>query len=128
MKDEILTELRRKLSEGVRAKLPSRVRVILLASEDARELNRRFFKKSVPANVLSFRYGPDYGEILVCPAVIRRESREQGNTYPYQLAWMIIHGMLHLSGLHHEQSKKAAKRVGKLEEKALDTLFHKDKK
>lgn len=66
---------------------------------------------------------PDYGEILVCPEVVRREAREQGNTYKYQMTWMIIHGILHLAELHHERSKKAARRVELLERQILNKLF-----
>ena len=86
-------------------------------------LNRVYLKKGKLANVLSFRYGLDYGEILVCPEVIRREAKEQGNTYKYQMTWMILHGILHLAELHHEESKRVAQRVEALEKRVLHKLF-----
>lgn len=128
MKDKIFAEIKRKLPRAVRIKLSRKVEIIFLAPKDSCELNRKFFKKSVPANVLSFRYGSDYGEILVCPEIIRREAKKQGNAYKYQFAWMILHGMIHLAGMHHEGSREKAKRVEKLEERVLGALFHKDKK
>lgn len=60
----------------------------------------------------------------MCPGVIRREAKKQENTYKYQMTWMILHGMLHLTGLHHEKSKIAAKKVEQLEEKILHRIFN----
>lgn len=65
----------------------------------------------------------DYGEILVCPEVIRREAKKQGNTYKYQFTWMVLHGILHLAEIHHERSPKMAKRVAALEKRVLRKLF-----
>lgn len=123
MRDTILTGFRRKLPRATLKKLPREVRVVGVGLRESYNLNRRFFKKSRSANVLSFRYGPDYGEILLCPKIIRREAKEQGNTYKYQFAWMILHGMLHLAGMHHERSKQEARRVEKMEEQVLKRLF-----
>lgn len=83
--------------------------------KESRRLNHIYRGKDKATNILSFRYSKDYGEILVCPEVIRREAKAQGNTYKYQVTWMILHGMLHLAGLHHEKSLKTAKRVERIE-------------
>ena len=88
----------------------------------ASELNRRYRGKNKPADVLSFRYGSDYGEILLCPVVIRREAKKQGNSYRHQMLWMILHGIIHLAGLHHEKSKGAERRIAKLEKKILKKI------
>jgi len=44
----------------------------------------------------------ELGELLVCPAVVRRYAAEEGNEVDRQLAWTIIHGVLHLLGYDHE--------------------------
>lgn len=41
------------------------------------------------------------GEILLCPAVIRREAREQGEAYRVRLRMLLEHGLIHLLGLDH---------------------------
>ena len=64
-----------------------------------------------------------YGEILTCPEVIKREAKEQGNTQEFQMTWMIVHGMIHLAGVHHEKSSIAEKKVGEIERKILSKLF-----
>lgn len=93
-----------------------------VSEKESARLNRAYRAKRTPANVLSFLYGKGYGEIIVCSSVIRREARAQKHSYKYQLAWMIVHGMIHLSGLHHEKSRMTAERVERLEKQILKKL------
>jgi|GEM_PF-1119003 len=66
-----------------------------------------------------------YGEIIVCPSLIRVEAKAQQHTFEYQMTWMIAHGMIHLSGLHHEVSAADSKKSEALEKKILQNLFQK---
>ena len=114
------------LSKIIRERLPEKTMVVSVSSAISQQLNRRYRRKDKAANVLSFWYSKEYGEIIVCPVVIRREARAQGHTYQYQMTWMIVHGTIHLSGLHHEKSHVAADRVNRLEQKILRTIFKKE--
>lgn len=116
-------EIKKKLPLYLRKKLPSQIGIIAISPKASRRLNKIYRGKDKATNVLSFRFDKNYGEILVCPEVVRREARIQGNSYKYQMTWMVLHGMLHLAGLHHEKSKAAAKRVSDLEQKLLEGLF-----
>lgn len=107
----------------VARKLPKEIGVVSLSPEKSREMNNAYRKKNKPTNVLSFFYDKEYGEILVCPKVIREEGRLAGNSYEYQMTWMIVHGMLHLAGIHHEQSARAVLRVERIEKGILKKLF-----
>jgi probable rRNA maturation factor len=109
---------------SLKKQLPRKVAVVSISEKKSQALNKAYRKKDTPANVLSFLYGDDYGEILVCPAVIRREAKEQEHAYAYQMTWMILHGMIHLAGMHHERSKADAKRVENMERKILAQLFN----
>lgn len=111
------------LTQVVRRRLPVEISVVSVAEKESRLLNRRYRKKHKTANVLSFRYSKEYGEIIVCPSLIRREARKQKHTYRYQMTWMILHGTIHLSGLHHETSATTARRTEALEQKILDSIF-----
>lgn len=104
---------------ALQKRLPKEIIVVSLSAPQSAVLNRRYRNTRTPANVLSFLYGPEYGEIIVCPALIRVEAKTQGHSFEYQMTWMIIHGMLHLAGVHHEKSQAAAKRMARLEEEAL---------
>lgn len=111
------------LPRSLQKQLPKMATVIKISEEESRILNHRYRRSNRAANVLSFRYGPDYGEILVCPSVIRREAKEQESSYRYQLTWMILHGMIHLAGRHHEGSRKRAEVVVRLESRILGQIF-----
>lgn len=113
----------RHIPSEVRKRLPKKVAVFDINEGKSRALNQTYRKKNRPANVLSFRYDDSYGEILVCPAVIRREAKKQGNATVYQMTWMIAHGMLHLAGIHHERSLSMKKQAHRLEERILTNIF-----
>lgn len=122
MTTEIVEIIKRLLPRAVAKKLPSKIKVVSISWRESRILNKCYRHKNKPSNVLSFPYDLDYGEILVCPSVIRREAKKQGNSYKYQMTWMIIHGMLHLAGIHHEGSKRAARVVAELERSIMNKM------
>jgi probable rRNA maturation factor len=89
-------------------------------------LNRRYRDLNEPTDVLSFAEEPDedhwfgrrpdeseadtgeprsLGELVVCPAVVRRYAAEEGSEPGGQMAWTIVHGVLHLLGYDHEVDK-----------------------
>lgn len=126
MKTEVfVNDIRDLLPKRLQRKLPQEVAVISLSEARSQELNRIYREKDQPTNVLSFRYDEKYGEVLLCPAVIRQEAKLVGNTYRYQMTWMVVHGMLHLAGMHHEESATVAKLVEEIEAKIVDKLFAK---
>ena len=77
-----------------------------------RTLNRRYRGKDKPTNVLLFppsrtrlSRGADprpLGDVVICPAVLRREAREQGKAERAHWAHLVVHGTLHLAGYDHE--------------------------
>jgi probable rRNA maturation factor len=81
-----------------------------------RTLNRRFRGKDKPTNVLSFPAQPHpiargatlpLGDVVICPAVLRREAREQGKPERAHWAHLVVHGALHLVGYDHERDADA---------------------
>lgn len=121
----LLKKIRNALPKQFRESLPREVALIEISKEKSRTINRTYRKKNKPANVLSFRYGSAYGEILLCPDVIRKEARASGNSYSRQRAWMVLHGILHMAGIHHERSEAVLRRVEKIERKVLQKMFGK---
>ncbi len=114
-----IKKIKRALPRPLQKRLPAEIRVVEVSKKESWRLNWIYRGKNKPANVLSFRYGPDYSEIIICPSVIRKEAKKYGNSYRYQLRWMIAHGLLHLAGLHHERSPKARKKFEQIEQKIL---------
>lgn len=120
---EQMGRLRKLFPATIRNKLPAKIMVAPVSAEESLALNRRYCNKRIPANVLSFLYGKEYGEIIVCPSVIRAEAKAQGNLFEHQMTWMIVHGMLHLAGVHHEQSLKAGSDFERIEQRVLKRLM-----
>ncbi len=111
------------LPKIVRKNLPREITIVIIQEDVSRRLNRTYRSHDYPTNVLSFRYGDEYGEILLCLAVIRREARSYKQSFEYQRAWMIVHGVMHLAKMHHEQSRAAEKKFKHLEQELLTKLF-----
>lgn len=119
----LLKKIIRAFPKGFKKQLPKEAAVINISETRSRALHHAYFKKDTPTNVMSFRYAADYGEILVCPAIIKQESKRDGNSYHYQMTWMVVHGMLHLAGVHHEKSKRAASQFEALEAKIIKGML-----
>ena len=107
----------------IKKKLPKEIAVIEVALAKSRQLNRSYQGKDKATNVLSFLYDKEHGEIIICPSVVRREARIQNHSFQYQMTWMIVHGMIHLAGMHHEKSEAIAEKVQKLERRILEKVF-----
>ena len=121
-------EIVKNLPLAIQKWLPKEIGIIEVSAQESLKLNRIYRGKKKPTNVLSFRYGQEYGEIIICPAVIRREAKEQGNSQAFQMTWMIVHGMLHLAGMHHEKSARMAEKVERIEQGVLAVFLEKRKK
>lgn len=90
--------------------------VQVVSAPRMRVLNRRYRGKDKPTNVLSFPASPapdvrprPLGDVLICPAVLRREARAQGKSERAHWAHLIVHGTLHLAGYDHERDTDAAR-------------------
>ena len=80
----------------------------VVGEREGRRLNKTFRKMNRPTNVLSFSYGTQ-GDIVLCHPVIARECRAQGKSLRAHYAHLVVHGMLHLRGLDHEDRRAAAR-------------------
>jgi len=119
-----ISHLKKLFPAPLKKKLPHDIKIVEVSVKTSQKLNTIYRNKFRATNVLSFRYDSQYGEILICPEVIRREAKEQGNSYEYQMTWYSVHAMIHLAGIHHERSKSAAKKAESLEYRILKQLFH----
>jgi probable rRNA maturation factor len=101
---------------AARRRLPTRagrLSIVLVGPTTSQRLNQRYRRKNKPTNVLSWLWPPIeqqvgepvWGEIILCPAVIRREAPAFDRTYPEHLRRLLEHGMIHLLGADHETAK-----------------------
>lgn len=94
---------------------------------ECRTLNAQYRGKDTPTNVLSFPSETqhlDYqylGDLVICAPIVAEEADAQGKTVNAHWAHLVVHGMLHLQGLDHENEVDADK-MEALEIKILSTL------
>lgn len=110
-----IKELLERASAMVKARRKQRLSLAFVGVKTIHGLNRVYRKKDRPTDVLSFgsaadSFGDDtIGEILVCPAVARRQAEERGHSFEQEILKLVLHGYLHLLGFDHEQGKDAAR-------------------
>jgi probable rRNA maturation factor len=73
-------------------------------------LNQTYRKKSYVPNVLSFPLDPQTGEIVICPAVATKEARAYHLSKDGYIAFLFIHGLLHLKGFDHGKPMETLER------------------
>lgn len=118
--------------EGVRG--DTEVSILYVDETTIADLNNRFLGKEGPTDVLAFPIdeepveggrspdsggsGPGFnpspeeapsllGDVVICPSVAHRNAPEHAGTYDDELALLLVHGLLHLLGLDHEDPEEA---------------------
>jgi probable rRNA maturation factor len=62
------------------------------------------------------------GDVVICPAVAYRNAPEHAGTYDDELALLVVHGLLHLLGLDHDEPDEAEAMEAK--ERELLARYH----
>ena len=95
-----------------------------LGQARARKLNRDYRKRDYATDVLSFAGDgqESLGDLVMCPEVLIRQAREHDLSFKAELAYMLLHGLLHLLGYDHEASKSQAKRMFGLQDRIFNKL------
>ncbi len=111
--------------------VPPLVEVLLTDDEEIRRLNARWRGREAPTNVLSFPAGdvpfvPEVprplGALVLSGDTLQREAGARGVSLSEHLAWLVIHGILHLLGYDHEHDEAQAEHMEALERAALAHL------
>lgn len=84
----------------------------LVTKKSIQELNKKYRQKDMPTDVLSFPIQEKVqkinkipvllGDIVVCPAIIKKNALDFHNTTDKEFLKMIDHSVLHLVGIHHK--------------------------
>lgn len=86
--------------------------VVLLADDaTVRDLNRRFRGKDRPTNVLSFPAPASEGypgDVALSWETCESEATAAGRPLLHHAVHLVLHGVLHLNGLDHEEEDEAA--------------------
>lgn len=135
-------------AEGVRGDVE--VSLVFLDQEAMAELNSHFLDRQGPTDVLAFPIddepveggrspdaggsGPGWvparpqdlprllGDVAICPEVAWRNARAEGVAYEDEMALLVVHGLLHLQGMDHEDEDEASSMEAR--EQELLERFH----
>ncbi len=88
-------------------RLRGQVTVLLTTDTAIRRLNRRFRGKNKATDVLSFPADQSIsrgvaGDLAISVPMALRQAREHGHRLATEIKVLILHGLLHLTGLDHE--------------------------
>jgi probable rRNA maturation factor len=133
--------------EGVRGE--TEVSLLFVDETAISDLNARFLGKDGATDVLAFPIdeepaesgrspdsggtGPGFtvepeevptllGDVVICPAVAHRNAPDHAGNYDDEIALLVVHGLLHLLGLDHEDPDEADAMEAK--ERALLARHH----
>jgi len=105
------TGLARFVREAQRAVgLAGAVDVLLAGDATLRRLNRQFRGKDKPTDVLSFPVTEmlteeHAGDLAISLETATRQAREHGHALRDEVRVLLLHGLLHLSGMDHEMDR-----------------------
>jgi probable rRNA maturation factor len=82
------------------------VSIAIIGDSEIQKLNKKYRKIDCPTDVLSFE-GEEglLGEIIMDFEQIKRQALEKGVAIKYELAYILIHGLLHLTGYDDEREE-----------------------
>ncbi len=81
-----------------------------VGTKRARTLNQNYRKKDYVPNVLSFPLDETNGEIYICPEIAYPEAKDFNLTKDGYIAFLFIHGCLHLKGHDHGDTMETLER------------------
>ncbi len=78
-----------------------RLSVVVITLAKMRSLNRTYRKKDAPTDILSFPLSKTEGEIFLNLTEAGKESKKFGRPFENFIAFLFIHGLVHLKGFAH---------------------------
>jgi probable rRNA maturation factor len=141
-------ELARKVLAARGIKGETEVSILFVDEDSIAALNEQFLGKSGPTDVLSFPIedepgptgrSPDFGgsgpgsspeegaltllgDVVICPSMAAANATEHEVTLDDEVALLVVHGLLHLLGMDHEQDAEA-ERMEALEQELLHRFY-----
>ena len=76
--------------------------IAFVSDKKIRELNRQFRGVDKTTDVLSFPDDAELGDIAISVDTAAVQAKENGLKFEGEIAQLILHGLLHLSGYDHE--------------------------
>lgn len=85
--------------------------LVFIGRRRSRKLNFAHRGKDNATNILSYTLDKNNGEIFITPEVVKREMKKFERKYDNFVAFLFIHGLLHLKGFEHGSTMEKAEEV-----------------
>ncbi len=105
--------------------------ILIVDDQQIAQFNRDYLNRKGPTNVIAFpmRAGrfseitPDLlGDVVISAETAHREGQSAGLSMQDRFDQLLIHGILHLCGYDHENTKTEARRMEKKTEELLSII------
>jgi rRNA maturation RNase YbeY len=101
--------------------------VLFIDNKKITILNKKFFGKNNPTNVISFSYmdglpGEVLGDIIISVERAEEEARASGTYFYERLFALLVHGLAHIMGYDHEKNEGESRKMRYREKKLMDFI------
>lgn len=110
------------------------ISLLLTDDERIKDLNKEYREKDKATDVLSFPMSEDpfeeggmLGDIVISLETAKSQASDADIEIDREVAFLFIHGLLHLMGFDHEESEEAEKEMFDLQEEILRNLVENSK-
>jgi len=99
--------------EIAQTEVPIEVSIAFVSPQKIKLLNKKWRGIDCPTDVLSFSENDEkqfkaplkfLGELVICPKQVAADAKELEKNIDSELAWVVIHGILHLLGYDHKRT------------------------
>ncbi len=113
----------------------SELSLSIVGDRTIRRINRDYLGRDKPTNVISFAMqegdfpglNPQLlGDVVISADTAAREAEEGGVSFESRLTFLLLHGILHLTGYDHERSGEAEARRMAEKERELFALLEEE--
>lgn len=111
--------------------LKAELSLLLVNDAQIRRLNQRYRRINRPTDVLAFpmlegdAFPPRsqlLGDVVISLETAQKQAKKEGHALEREVKILLIHGILHLLGYHHEDSEEAAHLVERKTQAVLEEL------
>lgn len=101
------------------------ISLLITDDETIHQLNKEYRQKDRPTDVLSFPMDDEVmlGDIVISLDTAKNQAQEREIGLDREIAFLFIHGLLHLLGYDHETSVEDEKEMFALQEEILKKLI-----
>ena len=110
----------------------SEVSIVIVSDEEITRLNRQYFQRNRPTNVIAFPMAsgepgalPSHllGDVVISAETAKRHAEAVGGEAEEEILFLMIHGVLHLMCYDHEGSSEERRKMEAKERELFNRIL-----